>query len=91
MRLRTGISPKIFLTEELTRNWSRWLKVIGGAVVLAGAFCLLEATMAPGYRDWDTGASAAPFSVCLTHDFPGTFLAAAAVLTWISRKRAHES
>ena len=55
-------------------DWSRALIVVGGAAAVAGAYCLLEATITPGHQTWLTGARATPLPTCLTRDFPTTFL-----------------
>jgi hypothetical protein len=63
------------------------LIVVFGAAAVAAAYCLLEASMTPGYHGWLTGARATPLSTCLTRDFPAIFLVAAASLAWITRNR----
>jgi hypothetical protein len=67
-------------------NWSRVLGIIAGAALVAGGFCLHEATMTPhlaGYTS-RSGARATPWPTCLRRDFPGIFLVAGASLTWIA-------
>jgi hypothetical protein len=89
--LRDEPSEGLALTKErlMNGNWSRVLGVIGGAALIAGGFCLHEATMTRrvgGYED-RLGARATPWPICLRRDFPGIFLVAAASLTWIAWKQ----
>ena len=67
-------------------NWSRGLKVVGGAAMIAGFFCFTESRTSPGYHS-SLSIRYVPLPRCLLTDFPATFLVCGTVLLWMTRRR----